>query len=438
MASYRALAAGALSAIFLAYAGHCLWLGLSRASPMPFTDQWAFVHAYLNYLDGQYSWADLFAQHNEHRIATTRMVLFADAIVFGMRGLLPVAVMYASLAAMGAVGAFLVASRSSLERFTCIAAALGLLWSSANWLNFFFPFQLQFAFVHLFALTCLVAIWRAAHSRFYLWIAVALAADALCVFSLGSGILLIVPALLLALFLRAWRAAALLTVFHSALALLYFTGYQRPAGTLPYYFDPVRWLDIVAKFTGLAFGKHEAFFGALGLIVFALAAAHLSYLALARRPAHPACYILASLALFVVIESAVVGYARPEYEVGARYAIPSTVFWAALLGLLWKLTERMKTRSLVPVLAVAAIIALNAPQFETYWREHVAFLSRVTAEVRRGEYDPVSMQRLCPQGCAAELRRLERLEIGPFLPTNNSNRKDTGLGNSADTRSASN
>jgi len=383
---------------------------------MPLTDQWAFVHAYLNYLDGHYSWADLFSQHNEHRIATTRVVLFADAILFGMRGLFPVILTYVSLAAMAVIGAFLVGCRSTLERAACFAAALGLLWSSTQWLNFLWQFEIGFTFVHLFALTCFVAIACASRSRFFLWIAVALAADALCVFSLGSGLFVIVPALLLTLFLRSWRAAALLAAFHSALVALYFAGYHRPVSSLPYSFDPTQSLRVFAEFIGIAFGKHEAIFGALGLMLFAAITAHMTYLAVVRRPTHPACYVMLALACFVVVEAAVVGYARVGYEVGPRYATASVVFWAALLGVLWKVTKHLRTHLLVPVLAGGAIVAMNAPQFEVSWREHAAFLSRVTAEVRRGEYGAISMQRLCPGECAVNhLRRLEQLGIGPFL-----------------------
>jgi hypothetical protein len=384
---------------------------------MPLTDQWGFVHEYLYYLDGHYSWAHLFSQHNEHRTATIRVVLFADAILFGMRGLFPVVLTYVSLAAMAVIGSFLIASRSTLERVTCFAVALGLLWSSTQWLNFLWQFEIGFTFVHLFALTCFAAISCAGRSRFFLWIAVALAADALCVFSLGSGLFVIVPALLLTLFLRAWRAGVLLAVFHSALVVLYFTGYHRPVSSLPYSFDPIKSLTVSAEFVGLAFGKHEAIFGVVGLILFVAVAVHLTYLAVVRRPAHPACYVMLSLACFVVVEAAVVGYARVGYEVGPRYATASVVFWAALLGVLWRITEHVRTRLLVPVMAGGAIIAMNAPQFEVSWREHAAFLSRVTAEVRRGEYNPVSMERLCPRECAVEpLHRLQRLEIGPFLP----------------------
>jgi len=384
---------------------------------MPLNDQWAFVHDYFKYLDGHYSWADLFSLHNEHRVVTTRIVLFADAILFGMRGLFPVAVAYASMAAMAVIGAFVVSSRSTPERFTCFAAALGLVWSSAQWPNFLFAFNLQNIFVHLFALACLVAVWCASRSRFYLWIAVALAADALCVFSLASGVFVIVPALLLALFLRTWRTLVLLALFHSALVALYFTGYHLPPVSMPYAFDPIRSPTVVAEFIGLALGKHEAIFGALGLILFAVAAAHISYLAVVRTPAHSACYIMASLACFVVIEAAAAGYVRSRWGVQVHYATASVVFWAALLGLLWRLTEHLRARLLVPVVAAGAIFAMNAPHFEASWRLVAASRSGITAEVRRGEFSPASVQLLCESDCAGPLlRRLQRLAIGPFLP----------------------
>jgi hypothetical protein len=414
--SSRVLSAGVLSAVSLAYAGHCLWLGLSLADPMPLSDQWAFVHDYFNYLAGHYSWTDLFSLHNEHRVVTTRIVLFADAILFGMRGLLPVAVAYASMAAMAVISAFVVSSRSTPERFTCFAAALGLVWSSAQWPSFLYTFNLQNIFVHLFALACLVAVWCASRSRFYLWIAVALAVDALCVLSAASGVFIIVPALLLALFLRTWRTLVLLALFHSALVVLYFTGYHLPAASLPYAFDPIRSPTIVAEFIGLALGKHEAICGALGLILFAVAAAHISYLAVVRRPAHPACYIMAALACFVVIEAAAAGYARSGYGVDGRYGTASVVFWAALFGLLWRLAEHRRTRLLVPVVTAGAIFAMNAPHFEVSWRLVATARSDITAEVRRGEFSSVRL--LCQIDCEVPrlLRELQRLAIGPFLP----------------------
>jgi hypothetical protein len=55
------------------------------------------------YFDGEYHFLSLFDQANEHRILTTRLVLFGDAIWFQMRGLFPTIVMYAALAGIAAM-----------------------------------------------------------------------------------------------------------------------------------------------------------------------------------------------------------------------------------------------------------------------------------------------------------------------------------------------
>ena len=68
---------------------------------MPYHDHWMWVVSdYFNYLDGRYSVWRLFAQvgESEHRLLTTKLVLFADAILFQMRGVFPTALMYFCLA----------------------------------------------------------------------------------------------------------------------------------------------------------------------------------------------------------------------------------------------------------------------------------------------------------------------------------------------------
>jgi hypothetical protein len=64
---------------------------------MPFKDHWLFwISDYFPYLNGQYRTPSLFALfgHSEHRVFTTRLVLFADGIVFQMGGFFPIVVMY--------------------------------------------------------------------------------------------------------------------------------------------------------------------------------------------------------------------------------------------------------------------------------------------------------------------------------------------------------
>jgi hypothetical protein len=413
-AHLRMFAGAALAAIALTYAARCLWLGLSLAQPMPLGDQWAFVLDYFRYLDGTYRFADLFAQHNEHRLVTTRLVLFADAIFFAMRGLFPVIVTYACLAATAAIGARLAARPAPSERFVCLALALGLLWSTSEWQDFAWQFEVQFALVHLFALVCLVATWRASERP--RWIIVALLADALAVFSLGSGVVLIAPVLLLASWLRTWRTALVLAAVHAVLVVCYFIGYQRPAGTPPYPFDAMNFLYLAAQFIGLPFGRYEEAFGALGLILAAAVTAHVSWRAFARQ-ACPACCVLAALALFVVLEGLIVAMARPWYDLGPRYAAMPVIFWGAIFGVIWRLTEGYRTRPLVPVMAVGAVIMMNAPPFAASWREQSAFLARAAAQTRAGTFDPHVMRRLCPLDFTEQaVRRLQALRLGPFAP----------------------
>jgi hypothetical protein len=71
----------------------------------------------------------------------------------------------------------------------------------------------------------------------------------------------------------------------------------------------------------------------------------------------------------------------------------------------------------VPVATAGAIFAMSAPHFEASWRLVATFRSGVTAEVRRGEFNPASLRLLCESDCAGPLlRQLQRLAIGPFLP----------------------
>jgi hypothetical protein len=66
---------------------------------------------------------------------------------------------------------------------------------------------------------------------------------------------------------------------------------------------------------------------------------------------------------------------------------------------------------------VAAVVAANAPAFEAAWREQIAFLTRVTDEVRGDTFDPVSMHRLYkPDWTPQAVARLRVLQLGPFAP----------------------
>jgi len=406
----------ALFIIGAGYAVHSVWLGVALAHPMPFGDQLVFVRDYFKYLDGTYAWSDLLSQHNEHRIVTTRIVLFADAMLFRMRGLLPIGVTYASLGAIALLGARLVA-RPGLDRLAASGLALGLLWSTSQWLNFIWQFEIQFTLAHLFVLVCLVALWRASRSGSRAWLVLAIVADGLAVASLGSGVLLFAPILLLGLWLRAGRVTAILAAFHVVFVGLYFTGYHWPVQSSSYVFDPGTIFRTAVEFVGTAAGKHEFFVGLGGIVLLAVLVVHTSWLVIARKPVDEACCVFVAMAVFSAVEALVVGYTRGSWGIGPRYATPSVLFWAALLAAQWRMTQQSKLRLVVLAMTVGMLIVMNAPAFEASWREQNEFLSRVTQDARRDTFDPMMIQRLYEHPWTAQvLARLRALELGPFAP----------------------
>ena len=306
------------------YAVYSLWLGVTLTHPMPFGDQLVFVRDYFKYLHGTYAWSDLFSQHNEHRLVTTRIVLLADAMLFRMRGLLPIGVTYASLGTVALVGARL-AAQPGLDRLAASGLALGLLWSTSQWLNLTWPFNVQFIFVHLSAFVCLVALWQAIKSGSLAWLALAVAADGIAVASLGSGLLLIAPILFLGLWLRSWRPVAILAAFHALFTGLYFTGYHWPVQSTLYLLEAGTIFRTAVEYVGTAAGWHEFFVGLGGVVLLAVLTVHISWLVIARKPVDGACCVFAAVAVFSSIE-ALWSATRAEVGVSTRATRPHRCF----------------------------------------------------------------------------------------------------------------
>src|SRR5262249_16319102 len=78
--------------------------------------------------DWQYKVFDLFSLHDEHRIFTTRLILFGDAYLFSMRGLFPIVVTYAALATIAALIIHIAVDkeRSALAPIVGVLAIMGM------------------------------------------------------------------------------------------------------------------------------------------------------------------------------------------------------------------------------------------------------------------------------------------------------------------------
>jgi hypothetical protein len=359
----EALAAVAAISISLWYAARSLALAIGLREPIPYFDQWIFIaNDYFRWLDGTYRWLDLFAIHMEHRIMTTRLVLIADIVAFDMKGVLPLVVTYASLAASAAIIAALCSEGSKAAACTFLFS-LGLAWATCQWANLGIAFEVQIPLVHLFALGALAALAMSLQTSSWRWLALAAAADFLAVFSLGSGPFLIAPMTLLAVWMRRLdRRFYALAAFHAALTAAYF---GMSMAEIPYDFAVLKSVELFFRVLGLPLAAHPVLAGAVGIFWFTLVAGVLSYRSATGAEVDRAAATLAAVAAFAIIEGAVVGYTRVRFGAAPRYATVALFFWGGTLGSTWRLVG---WRLRVPVLAAAVLLTVmaNSPVNESY------------------------------------------------------------------------
>jgi len=404
-----ALTVAAATGLSLWFAISSFRLGLELIEPLPYFDQWTFIeNDYFRYLDGLYRWTDLFALHNEHRILTTRLVLFADAMFFRMGGVMPILVIYATLA-LTAAGIAALCADTARHAGIVFLIALGLDWSTCQWPNLASAFQVQMSLVHLFALVALAAMSVGSTAALCL----AAAADFLAVFSLGSGIFLIFPLWLVAALTGRYRAFVPLALFHLLLAIVYLDA-TWPSTDAIYGFAPLRSLTLIFNFIGLPFGG-AASAGLLGLLAFAF------LLGLAvKRSVDGACdgrtAALLGLAAFALIEGAVVAYTRFEYGVGPRYGTAAVVFWLATLAAAWRMADH-RFGVAMATFVCGVTFAANQPRFEADWRDYFASMEQARHDLVSGDLSGESLGDFFiePQAFLPDaIRRLAILREGPF------------------------
>jgi hypothetical protein len=389
-------AAVVVAAISAFSAINALWQCLAAPHDLPILDQWSFVRAYLRYVDGQYHPIDLFSWHNEHRLFTTRLVLFADALLFSMAGVLPIVVTFASLAAIALLLTSLATTRARVPGF---AVAIGLAWTLSQWANLVVGFQVQHPFVLLFALCALISLANALAPdarQSSAWLAAALVSDFLAVFSLGSGILIVVPAIAMAIWLRrgTWPLAVFLGV-HAALTLAYLSGHhfaERRYGSLVPDFSSI------GQFIAHGFLDGQNLEAVVGLIILAsllcvvvIVTARATF---AGKPFDRRAAILASFACFIAIEAAAAAYARQKMGLSPIYATHSMILVLTMLCLFWRLAGptgdaiRFTIRFTILASVVALTLLANRTWYRTYVRtERPAMINAATAMIRDGGKD---------------------------------------------------
>ncbi|AMM24211.1 hypothetical protein AX767_07490 [Variovorax sp. PAMC 28711] len=179
---------------FVAFAatllGLKLWLIHSYGNEVPFWDQWdaEAAHLYQPYLRGAFSWLDLFAPHNEHRILTTRILGLLLLQINGLWSPLLEMVVNAALHALALGTSVWLMSKAANERSLAALLLFTLLLFGIpfGWENTLTGFQAQFYFVLLFSVLSIW--WLTISPTFGRWWWFGIASAVMAYFSLASGV----------------------------------------------------------------------------------------------------------------------------------------------------------------------------------------------------------------------------------------------------------
>ncbi len=369
------LLAGAGAGIASAY------IVITTYSPLPHWDEWAlFDHLARG---GGWSLPWLWAQHNEHRILTTKIFFLLDVELF--RGkqiflltcvflvqLLQVALLSWSLRSLGGW-------RGSLWRIGTGLVAYCVL-CPTQYENLVWGFQIQFvltACMATLAILSLLLYQRADRTQF---LTLSIAAATIATWSLANGMLLWPLLIAAALWLRmkpiAWRALLIAGALNIG---LYFYDYHRPvanAGLAPLGQS----LRYIAVYFGSTFVRHSD--GAIAMIagtIGILAAAVFLLGTLRHRDtSSPLLTALSLLMLFALATAAVTSTGRLhlgiEQATASRYQTFALLFWCCL-GL-WLLSRIADERRPIHAFAAVLLIAMlgfatqvRLPLIDAEWRQ---------------------------------------------------------------------
>lgn len=414
-------------------------LTLSGAVDVPWGDDWSLGPAMVRAHDGHLSWADLWAQHNEHRLLIPRVVMIALGLLTGwdLR-----AQMLASALCAVATFALLLrrageTARSQGEPLSPWAAPLlaMITFSFTQWHNWIWGWQLQIFLCVLATVAGLGLLAAPAPG----WRRVSLAGlmGFVATTSFAAGFAFWpAGALVLAARPRAdgtpwFRDRALVGWGLMTVAMLacYLSGYERAPGAsraLPDASLVARYLPafLGAPLSPTASIPEDAPFRALGLPALPLAivlgvagvvalAARAHALARGTSPEHrPTIAFWAALGLFALLVAGMcsvgrVAHGGPAQALQSRYVTLASLLWSALVVLLLVRApgeERGSPRRGAAGAGAAAIGVLCAlgtystAPIAVHWRT-----ARLDSAARLRAGDPAALERLSPLHTPAEI-----------------------------------
>lgn len=314
-------------------------------------DQWEFAAALARSKQDTLSLQYLFAAHNEHVIATTKLIFFLDYYFFSLtNGPLIVSIGVATFCIAWLLAKLLFVNDRENKYFYIfflLFSASGF--SLAQWENLLWGFQPQFYLVIIFALaSCLLGlkISDREHPSSRWWFAGLLVTTGLGVFSMGNGVALPISILIL-LVLRRYRPIK--TVLYGAVGALLIGIFIVLTRGAPAIGEPA--LKTVGNFTSFFFGMLGSpitskgviaaifgllLFGAYGILFLH----HVLMPFLRRRPLDDALVGLFALASFLFATAVGAAWGRfslgPGAALASRYSTPMLVLWMTLFAILFR------------------------------------------------------------------------------------------------------
>ncbi|MFP3565448.1 hypothetical protein [Paraburkholderia sp. SIMBA_030] len=398
----------ALGLLTLATTVFAVW---RHFSPLPFGDSWdGAIGFYIRAM--QHPWHAFLEQHNEHRLAFSRLIFFADVRYFGGRNVLS---LIANLVLAGALAATFyritlhhVPTLSQKARFGLAGAALVFVFSWIQNENFTWGFQSQWFAVYLFALLAFHSIERTAeteatHQRTKSlgWLAAALAGSWAAAYSMSSGVLVFPVLIVQAIYLRLrFRSILTIAVVTATVWFAYFVDWQAPASsgnlTTGLTRHPIGAMRYVLLYLGApashaGLGLTGAY--ACGLFALSVLAAYCVN-ALRHREKHPQATALLAFAVFVAGNALLTAGGRLWFGVGtalaSRYTTASLASWLALI-----IFAALNSDSAVRLKRVIFVGACSTLLIASYQRmafksDHDVAYSRLVAglALRAHVYDP--------------------------------------------------
>lgn len=244
----------------------CLHLGIVGlfAVDVPFADEWDMLAD--GGLDARLSPAWLFAQHNEHRIPTTKLLIWVLYRLGGWNIATQITLNFLLYGVLVGLLLLLLKRHAPELPLAVAGAACLFLLSPINLQNHFWGFQTQFHLSLLFFLAALLLLFADEPGRIRTACGAGLLA--LAAFSLSSGVMMavaVVPAFLLyrlegarhdpARRRRHLESAAILALGVAATLAVYLWGYEQPAKHPPLYLPhTLGFWDYFLNLVGLGFG----------------------------------------------------------------------------------------------------------------------------------------------------------------------------------------